>query len=117
MNEQPPPVTSWRDAFRRTPVAWKVAFAVGVLGWFLSVGSSTTTSLDGVEDCTGTDLGPLIVAGVVALLAAAGWRRTTQGHPAMRLPRRFAWIGLGVLAALVVVHLLRVVLDPAGAMC
>jgi len=114
---EPPAIASWGDGFGRTPAAWKAAVVVGVLGWSLVLGSSTTTSINGVEDCTGTNLGPVVVAAVVALLAIVGWRRTTEGHPARRLPRRAAWIGLGVLGALVVVHVLRLVVAPAGGVC
>jgi uncharacterized membrane protein YidH (DUF202 family) len=114
---QAPPVTSWRDGFRRTPLTWKLAFLIGTLGWFFSLGASTTTTLDGVASCDGTDIGPLVVAGAVALLAVAGWRRTRQGHVSTRLPATATWLGVGVLAALVAVHVLRVVLAPAGNVC
>ncbi|HEU4840746.1 MAG TPA: hypothetical protein VFT09_04860 [Ilumatobacteraceae bacterium] len=117
MSEQPTPVTSWRDGLRRTPLAWKIAAAVGVVGWFLTLGWSTTTTVDGAADCDGTDLGPLVVAAVVTVLAIVGWRQTRRGHPATRLPRRLAVGGLAVLAALVVVHVLRAVVDPSGGMC
>jgi len=118
MSEQAvPPVTTWRDAVRRTPTVWKVAVVVAVLGWFLVLGSSTTRTVNGVSDCDGTDLGPLVIAALLTVLAVVGWRRSQQGHVATRLPRRWALIGLGVLGALVVVHLLRMVVDPAGGMC
>lgn len=117
MSEQPPPVTSWRDALRRTPLAWRIAVGIGVLGWFLTLGWSTTTNVNGATDCDGTDLGPLIVAAVVAVLAIVGWRQTRRGHPATRLPSRLAAGGLAVLAALAVVHVLRAVVDPSGGMC
>ena len=111
------PITSWQDGFRRTPIVWKVAVAIGVLGWFLTLGGSTTTTVNGVQDCDGLDLGPLLVAAVVGALAIVGFRRARQGHPAGQLPARWAWIGLGVLAALALVHVLRVVIEPAGGMC
>lgn len=114
--QQVPAVTSWRDAVRRTPVVWKVAVVIGVLGWFLVLGTSTTRAVNGVADCDGTDAGPLVVAAIVAVLALVGWRRSQQGHVATRLPERWALIGLGVLGALVLVHLLRTLLDPAGGM-
>jgi hypothetical protein len=117
VNEQVPPITDWRDGFRRTPLVWRVAALIGVLGWFLTLGGSTTRVANGVSDCDGFDLGPLVVAAAVAVLALVGWRRTRQGHPAMRLPRRWAWIGIGVLGALALVHVLRTVVDPAGGMC
>jgi hypothetical protein len=117
VNEQVLPITSWRDGFRRTPVGWRVAVLVGVLGWFLTLGGSTTRTVNGVSDCDGFDLGPLLVAAVVAALALVGWRRARQGHPATRLPDRWARIGLSVLGALVLVHVLRTVIEPAGGMC
>jgi hypothetical protein len=117
IEQQVPAVTSGRDALRRTPTTWKVAVVIGVLGWFLVLGSSTTRTINGVSDCDGTDLGPLLVAAIVAVLGVVGWRRSQQGHVATRLPRRSALIGLGVLGALVLVHLLRLVVDPAGGMC
>jgi hypothetical protein len=117
IDHQVPAVTSWRDALRRTPAVWKVAAVVGVLGWFFTIGTSTTRTVNGVADCDGTDLGPLVVAAIVAVLAVVGYRRSQQGHVATRLPKRWAWIGLGVLGALVLVHILRTVVDPAGGMC
>ena len=117
MSAQPPPVTSWRDGLRRTPLAWKIAAVVGVLGWFLVLGWSSTTTLNGSTDCDGTDLGPLIVAAVVAVLTVVGWRQTRRGHPGARLPARLAVLGVAVLGGLVVVHVLRTDLDPAGGMC
>jgi hypothetical protein len=88
-----------------------------VLGWFLVLGTSTTTTSDGVSDCEGTDLGPLVVAGVVAILGVVGWRRATTGHVDSRLPAREAWIGVAVLGAIVAVHIARALLDPAGGVC
>jgi hypothetical protein len=112
-----PPITSWRDGLHRTPVVWRVAVLVGVLGWFFTLGGSTTRTVNGVSDCDGFDLGPLVVAGVVGALALVGWRRARQGHPARRLPARWAWIGVGVLGVLVLVHVMRTVIEPAGGMC
>lgn len=117
MSEHVAPITSWQDGFRRTPVVWKIAAAIGVLGWFLTLGGSSTTTLNGVQDCDGLDLGPLVVAAAVAVLAIVGFRRAQQGHPAGQLPARWAWIGLGVLAGLVLVHVVRTLIEPAGGMC
>jgi hypothetical protein len=112
-----PAITSWRDAVGRTPVVWKAAAVIGVAGWFLSLGGSTTTTVNGVTDCDGFDLGPIVVAVVVAILAVIGFRQCRQGHPARQLPARWAWAGLAVLGALAGMHVLRSLLDPAGAMC
>jgi len=112
-----PPIASWQDGIRRTPLVWRVAVVIGVLGWFLVLGTSTTTTRNGVTDCDGTDVGPLFVAAVVIALGVVGWRRNGTGHPGSRLPARWAWCGLVLLAVIAAVHLLRVVIDPAGGMC
>ncbi len=108
---------SWRDALGRTPGAWKAAVVVGVLGWFFSLGGSTTTTINGTSNCSGTDIGPLAVAVAVAVLGVVGWRKARTGHPARRLPARLVWIGVAVLGAIVAFHVLRVVVDPAGRAC
>ena len=107
-----PPITSWGDGFRRTPVVWKVAVVIGVLGWFLTLGGSSTTTVNGVSDCDGLDLGPIVVAVVVGILAVVGFRQSRSGHPARQLPAAWAWGGLAVLGAIVLVHVLRVVHRP-----
>jgi hypothetical protein len=115
--EQPPPVTSVGDAVRRTPWVWRVAILVGALGWFFTLGASTTTTINGVRTCNGTDAGPLVVAGAVVVLGVVGWRRTRQGPIARRLPPVAVWVGVGVLAALAAAHVLRMLADPSGTMC
>jgi hypothetical protein len=112
-----PEVDSWADGLRRTPMVWKIAVVVGVLGWFLVLGSSTTTTSNGVTTCSGTDLGPIVVAAIVAVLGVVGWQRNRNGHPASRLPSHWALGGVALLGVIVVVHLLRVVVDPSGGMC
>jgi hypothetical protein len=106
-----------RETFRRIPTVWKAAVVVGVLGWFFSLGGSTTTTINGVTDCDGTDIGPLVVAGIVAALGVVGFQRSGREHPARRLPNGVRWGGMAVLAAIVAVHVLRVVIDPAGRAC
>ena len=108
---------SWRETLRRIPTVWKVAVAIGVVGWFFSLGGSTTTTINGVSDCDGTDVGPLVVAGVVAVMGVVGFQRVRREHPARRLPNSARWTGVAVLAAIVAVHVLRVVIDPAGGAC
>jgi uncharacterized membrane protein YidH (DUF202 family) len=110
------PVTG-RELVRRIPTMWKVAVVLGVLGWFFSLGMSTTTSINGVRDCEGLDLGPLVVAGLVAAMGVAGFQRARRAHPRLRLPNAATCGGVAVLAAIVAVHVLRVVLDPAGRTC
>ena len=89
---------------------------IGVLGWFLTMGGSSTTTVNGVSDCDGLDLGPIIVAVTVGILAVIGFGESRSGHPARQLAA-WAWGGLAVVGAIVLVHVLRVVLDPAGGMC
>jgi len=108
---------TWRETLRRIPTVWKAAVVIGVLGWFFSLGGSTTTTINGVSDCNGTDVGPLVVAGVVAVMGVVGFQRLRREHPARRLPSSVQWAGVAVLAAIVAVHVLRVVLDPAGRAC
>ena len=106
-----------RELFRRIPTVWKAAVVIGALGWFLSLGGSTTTTINGVADCDGLDLGPLVVAGVVAVMGVIGFQRAGREHPARRLPSAARWGAMAVLAAIVAVHVLRVVIDPAGRAC
>ena len=108
---------TWRETLRRIPTVWKAAVAIGVLGWFFSLGGSTTTTINGVSDCDGTDIGPLVVAGVVGVLGVVGLQRSGREHPARRLSSGVRWGGMAVLAAIVAVHVLRVVIDPAGRAC
>src|SRR5262245_18735578 len=110
------PLTA-RELVRRIPTVWKVAVVLGVVGWFFSLGMSTTTTINGVSECDGTDVGPLIVAGLVAVMGVSGFRRARRAHPRLRLPNAALWGGVAVLAAIVAVHVLRVVLDPAGRTC
>jgi hypothetical protein len=106
-----------RELFRRIPTVWKAAVVIGVLGCFFSLGGSTTTTINGVADCDGTDVGPLVVAGVVAVMGIVGFQRACREHPARRLPRAASWGGMAVLAAIVAVHVLRMAIDPAGRAC
>ncbi len=106
-----------REVMGRSPMVWKVAAAIGVLGWFFSLGGTTTTAINGVADCDGFDIGPLIVAAVVGALAVVGLGQARREHPNRRLPVAAQWSVVGVLAALVAVHVLRVVLDPSGRLC
>jgi hypothetical protein len=108
---------TWREVIGRSPMAWKVAVAIGVLGWFFSAGGSTTTTINGVADCDGFDIGPLVVAAVVGVLAVVGVGQARREHPDRRLPVAARWTVLGLLAAVVAVHVVRVVLDPAGRAC
>ena len=108
---------TWREVIGRSPMVWKVAVAIGVLGWFVAVGGSTTTTIDGVSDCDGFDLGPLVVAAVVGVLAVVGLGQARREHPQRRLGVSAQSCVGGLLAALVAVHVLRVVLDPAGRVC
>jgi hypothetical protein len=117
MSTEAAPLTSFGDTYHRTPTAWKVAAAIGVLGWFLTLGGATTTTIDGVRTCDGFDAGPLVVAVIVAGLAVVGLRRARQGHVARQLPARAAWTGAALLGAFALAHVLRVVVEPAGAMC
>ena len=110
-------LTSPSDTFHRTPTVWKIAATIGVLGWPLTLGGATTTTVGGVRDCDGFDAGPLVVAVAVAVLTVVGLRQAGQGHVARQLPARAAWIGAAVLGAVALVHLARVVVEPAGAMC
>jgi hypothetical protein len=108
---------TWRTALGRLPMVWKVAAVIGVVGWFFSLGGSTTTTINGVSDCNGTDIGPLVVAGVVTAMGVVGFRRARREPTARRLPNGAVWAGVAVLAAIVAVHVLRVVIDPAGRAC
>ncbi len=108
---------TWRETFGRIPMVWKVAAVLGVLGWWFSLGGSTTTTINGVTDCDGLDIGPLVVAGVVAVLGVVGFQRVRRELGPRRLSSRATWAGMAVLAAIVAVHVLRVVLAPAGQTC
>jgi len=110
------PVTA-RELVRRIPAAWKVAVVLGGLGWFFSLGVSTTTSVNGFRNCEGLDIGPPIVAALVAVLGVTGFRTARRAHPRLRLPNAALWGGVAVLAAIVAMHVLRVALDPAGRAC
>ena len=101
---------TWRETLRRIPTVSKAAVAIGVLGWFFSLGGSTTTTINGVSYCDGTDIGPLVVAGVVGVLRVVGLQRVRSrapGRGGCRAPCSGA--GVVVLAAIVAVHVLRVV--------
>lgn len=111
------PTVTWREVIGRSPLVWKVAVAVGVLGWFFSAGGNTTTTINGVSDCDGFDIGPLLVAAVVGVLAVVGFGQARREHRNRRLPAVAQYAVMGLLAALVAMHVLRVVLDPAGSLC
>ena len=57
------------------------------------------------------------VACVVTAMGVVGFRRARREPTARRLPNGAVWAGVAVLAAIVAVHVLRVVIDPAGRAC
>lgn len=114
---QPRPPLSLRQIWNRTPKVWVFGAVIAATGWIFSFGSSSTLTVNGETTCTGTDLAPYIVAGVVLVSAIAGVSAQRREHPARRLPPTHTWTIVAVLALAAAAYLVSAWVNPAGNFC
>lgn len=103
-----PHSSSGPSTWSRIPNAYKFGGAIAVLGFFVNVTSSSTTTKNGVETSSSYFNLAALIWGVIALVAAvAGILENRKAHPGARLSPPLLFGGAGVLAVLGVIHLLR----------
>lgn len=72
-SNNPQPALTFRDRLSEIPVAFKVGIVVAVIGFFIRVGSSSVTTLNGaVTSCSYTDIFKIGVALFLVVLAVQG---------------------------------------------
>ncbi|MGP9683345.1 hypothetical protein [Brachybacterium sp. AOP3-A1-3] len=100
----PEPTTSLRDI----PAALYTGLVIGVLGFVVSISSTATTTVNGVQTtCSYQDYGAMIAAAVCLVCAVAGIVQRRK-HPYQYPVKQWIVIALaGVLTVLAVVHALR----------
>lgn len=103
---QPPP--TFRDRLAEIPVAFKVGVVAAVIGFFLRVGSQSTTTLNGVvTKCSYTDIFKIGVAIFLAVLVLQGVLavRRARHRPPLWLTVAFVVLLLGSAAYLALLGL------------
>lgn len=97
-------------------LAW-AALVVSVLGFVVSLSSSSTVTTNGVvTSCSTFDLAPLLAAGVSLVLAIAAYGERRRKHVDARLPMPWMHGITALVTALAVVHVLRA-LGVIGSAC
>ncbi|MGO1976756.1 hypothetical protein [Brachybacterium tyrofermentans] len=100
----PEPTTSLRDI----PPALYTGLAIGVLGFVVSLSSTTTSEVNGIQTaCSYQDYGAMIAAALCLVCAVSGIVQRRK-HPYQYPVQQWIVHALaGVLAVLAVVHALR----------
>lgn len=100
----PEPTTSLRDI----PKATYAGLVIGVLGFFFSIATTTTSSVNGVQTaCSYQDYGAMIAAALCLVCAVTGIVQRRK-HPYQYPVQHWIVYALaGVLTVLAVVHALR----------
>ncbi len=99
---------SARSLWDRTPTAFKVGLVVAILGFFVSMTVSRSSTVNGAAvSCSYYNLGALAVALIVVVCAFAGIADGRKRHPKLRPTRQWLYGGTVVLLVLAAVHVAR----------